>query len=195
MPQIAALILVLLMDSLVAHNFFAVHVQEGSLFGSPIDILNRAAPVALLAIGMTLVIATGGIDLSVGAVIAFSGVLLARIIGDYHVDPRLAFALVLAMGVLFGAIMGWLIDALKIPAFIITLAGVFFLRGCSYLVSENSIPIDNPLYTTLSNMTWKVPGGRTAELAGLDYAGGVCAAVYCLRHLSSLCPALACSLI
>ena len=67
MPQIAALILVLLIDSLVANNFFAIHIQDGRLFGSPIDILNRAAPVALLAVGMTLVIATGGIDLSVGA--------------------------------------------------------------------------------------------------------------------------------
>jgi simple sugar transport system permease protein len=48
-------------------------LQDGRLFGSPIDILNRAAPVALLAIGMTLVIATGGIDLSVGAVMAIAG--------------------------------------------------------------------------------------------------------------------------
>lgn len=66
MPQLAALLLVLLVDSLVAPHFWQVVLQDGRLFGSPIDILNRAAPVALLAIGMTLVIATGGIDLSVG---------------------------------------------------------------------------------------------------------------------------------
>ena len=59
-PQIAALLVVLLVDSLVAPHFFQIIVQDGRLFGSPIDILNRAAPVALLAIGMTLVIATGG---------------------------------------------------------------------------------------------------------------------------------------
>ncbi|HAI8740824.1 TPA: ABC transporter permease [Escherichia coli] len=64
MPQLAALLLVLLVDSLVAPHFWQVVLQDGRLFGSPIDILNRAAPVALLAIGMTLVIATGGIDLS-----------------------------------------------------------------------------------------------------------------------------------
>ncbi len=58
-PQIVALLLVLLVDSLVAPHFFQIVVQDGRLFGSPIDILNRAAPVALLAIGMTLVIATG----------------------------------------------------------------------------------------------------------------------------------------
>jgi simple sugar transport system permease protein len=72
-PQIAALLLVLLVDSLVAPHFFQIMLQDGRLFGSPIDILNRAAPVALLAIGMTLVIATGGIDLSVGAVMAIAG--------------------------------------------------------------------------------------------------------------------------
>jgi len=68
------------------------------------------------------------------------------------------------MGALFGAMMGWLIDALKIPAFIITLAGMFFLRGCSYLVSENSIPIDHPFYTMLSSLAWKVPGGGRLSL-------------------------------
>ena len=73
MPQLAALFLVLLIDSLVAPHFWQVVLQDGRLFGSPIDILNRAAPVALLAIGMTLVIATGGIDLSVGAVMAIAG--------------------------------------------------------------------------------------------------------------------------
>ena len=72
MPQLAALLLVLLVDSLVAPHFWQVVLQDGRLFGSPIDILNRAAPVALLAIGMTLVIATGGIDLSVGAVMAIA---------------------------------------------------------------------------------------------------------------------------
>ena len=71
-PQIIALLLVLLVDSLVAPHFYQVVLQDGRLFGSPIDILNRAAPVALLAIGMTLVIATGGIDLSVGAVMAIA---------------------------------------------------------------------------------------------------------------------------
>lgn len=59
------------------------------------------------------------------------------------------------MGCAFGAFMGLLIDALKIPAFIITLAGMFFLRGVSYLVSEESIPINHPVYDTLSG--WHGP--------------------------------------
>ena len=128
------------------------------------NILTDNAFLGIIAVGMTFVILSGGIDLSVGAVIAFTGVFLARAIGDFHVDPLLAFALILSMGALFGAMMGWLIDALKIPAFIITLAGMFFLRGCSYLVSENSIPIDHPFYTMLSSLAWKVPGGGRLSL-------------------------------
>ncbi|WP_412767731.1 ABC transporter permease subunit, partial [Vibrio anguillarum] len=76
-PQIVALVIVLLVNAIVANNFFSINIQDGRLFGSVIDILNRCAPVALLSIGMTLVIATGGIDLSVGAVMAISGATLA----------------------------------------------------------------------------------------------------------------------
>ncbi len=77
----------LLVDSLVAPHFFQIIVQDGRLFGSPIDILNRAAPVALLAIGMTLVIATGGIDLSVGAVMAIAGATAASLTVAGHSLP------------------------------------------------------------------------------------------------------------
>lgn len=87
MPQLVALLLVLLVDSLVAPHFYQVILQDGRLFGSPIDILNRAAPVALLAIGMTLVIATGGIDLSVGAVMAIAGATTAAMTVAGHSLP------------------------------------------------------------------------------------------------------------
>lgn len=71
------------------------------------------------------------------------------------------------MGCAFGAFMGLLIDALKIPAFIITLAGMFFLRGVSYLVSEESIPINHPVYDMLSSLAWKIPGGGRLSAMGL----------------------------
>ncbi|AIU72041.1 MAG: sugar ABC transporter permease YjfF [Enterobacterales bacterium] len=135
------------------------------------NILTDNAFLGIVAVGMTFVILSGGIDLSVGSVIAFTGVFLARMIGDYHMSPLVAFPLVLVMGCGFGAFMGWLIDALKIPAFIITLAGMFFLRGASYLVSEESLPIDHPIYTTLSSLAWKIPGGgRLSAMALLMLA-------------------------
>lgn len=128
------------------------------------NILTDNAFLGIIAVGMTFVILSGGIDLSVGAVIAFTGVFLARAIGDLHLSPWLAFSIILLAGAAFGAMMGWLIDALKIPAFIITLAGMFFLRGCSYLIAESSIPIDHPLYSTLSSLAWKMPGGGRLSL-------------------------------
>ncbi|HDJ8286643.1 TPA: sugar ABC transporter permease YjfF [Escherichia coli] len=103
------------------------------------NILTDNAFLGIIAVGMTFVILSGGIDLSVGSVIACA----------------------------FGAFMGLLIDALKIPAFIITLAGMFFLRGVSYLVSEESIPINHPVYDTLSSLAWKIPGGGRLSAMGL----------------------------
>lgn len=135
------------------------------------NILTDNAFLGIIAVGMTFVILSGGIDLSVGSVIAFTGVFLARMIGDYQMSPLVAFPLILVMGCCFGAFMGWLIDALKIPAFIITLAGMFFLRGASYLVSEESLPIDHPIYSTLSSLAWKIPGGgRLSAMALLMLA-------------------------
>ena len=131
------------------------------------NILTDNAFLGIIAVGMTFVILSGGIDLSVGSVIAFTGVFLAKAIGYWGISPLLAFPLVLLMGCAFGAFMGLLIDALKIPAFIITLAGMSFLRGVSYLISEESIPINHPVYDTLSSLAWKIPGGGRLSAMGL----------------------------
>ncbi|EIC83573.1 galactofuranose ABC transporter, permease protein YjfF [Serratia sp. M24T3] len=131
------------------------------------DLLTDNAFLGIVAVGMTFVILSGGIDLSVGSVIAFTGVALAKLIGQYGVPPFYAFAIVLVMGAMFGAVMGWIIDTLKLPAFIITLAGMFFIRGMSFIVSEESLPINHPLYATLANYAWKVPGGGRFTLLAL----------------------------
>ena len=83
-------------------------------------------------------------------------------------------------------VYGLLIDALKIPAFIITLAGMFFLRGVSYLVSEESIPINHPVYDTLSGLAWTIPGGGRLSAMGLLMLLVVVAGI-----LSPIAPALA----
>lgn len=131
------------------------------------NILTDNAFLCIVAVGMTFVILSGGIDLSVGSVIAFTGVFLAKAIGEWGFDPLTAFIVVMVMGCSFGATMGWLIDALKIPAFIITLAGMFFLRGISFLISEQSIPIDHPLYSSISSLAWRIPGGGRFSLLAI----------------------------
>ena len=138
MPQIIALLLVLLVDSLVAPHFFQVVLQDGRLFGSPIDILNRAAPVALLAIGMTLVIATGGIDLSVGAVMAIAGATAASMtVAGYSLPVVLLAAI--GSGVLAGLWNGILVAVLKIQPFVATLILMVAGRGVAQLITSGQI--------------------------------------------------------
>lgn len=137
-PQVAALVLVLLVDSLVANNFFAIHLQDGRLFGSPIDILNRAAPVAILAIGMTLVIATGGIDLSVGAVMAIAGATSATMtVAGYPLSVIVLATL--GAGLLCGLWNGVLVALLKIQPFVATLILMVAGRGIAQLITQGQI--------------------------------------------------------
>ncbi len=136
--QLTALICVLLINSLVADNFFSMHIQEGRLFGSVIDILNRCAPVALLSLGMTLVIATGGIDLSVGAVMAISGATMASM--ATHNDPvPVIIVTVLGVGALCGLWNGFLVAVFKIQPIVATLILMVAGRGIAQLITEGQI--------------------------------------------------------
>ena len=78
---IAVLVLLLAYNLIADPGFFAISVKDGHLYGSLIDILNRASPLMIIAMGLTLVIATRGIDISVGAVVAISGAVAAAMIG------------------------------------------------------------------------------------------------------------------
>ncbi len=72
--------LILVLDAILIPGFFKIGVQDGHLYGNLIDVVNNGAPLMLVAIGMTMVIATGGVDLSVGAVIAISAAMGAVLI-------------------------------------------------------------------------------------------------------------------
>lgn len=138
LPQIAALVVILLIDSLVAPNFFSLHVQDGRLFGSLIDILNRGAPVALLALGMTLVIATGGIDLSVGAVMAIAGATAASLAAQGHTLPVILLTAMLT-GAVCGLWNGFLVAVLQIQPIVATLMLMVAGRGVAQLITEGQI--------------------------------------------------------
>lgn len=100
-PQFSALLLLFVINALIGDHFFSIHIQDGRLFGSVIDIFNRGAPVAILTIGMTLVIATGGIDLSVGAVMAISGAVMASMAQQGYAPTTILLCALLS-GVLCG---------------------------------------------------------------------------------------------
>lgn len=129
------------------------------------NLLTDNAFLGIAAVGMTFVILSGGIDLSVGSVIAFSTVFLAIAIERLHIPPFLAFAAILAIGAAFGAAMGAGIFYLQIPAFIVTLAGMFLARGLSFLLSTDSIPVNHPLYAALNDLSIPLGNGRLSVIA------------------------------
>ena len=108
--------------------------------------------LGIAAIGMTLVIFSGGIDLSVGAVAGFSGILVATLIQAHQVHPLLAWALAIAAGGCLGAAMGLLIASLRLPAFLITLGGMFLARGGGFWINTDSVGISHPFYDRMSRL-------------------------------------------
>lgn len=123
------------------------------------DLLTDNAFLGIVATGMTFVIISGGIDLSVGAVIGFSTVFLAIAIEHLGLSPWVAFAAILVICAGFGAAMGAVIQFFDLPPFIVTLAGMFLARGTSFLMSTESIPITAPLYGNLADYAIGLPGG------------------------------------
>jgi ribose/xylose/arabinose/galactoside ABC-type transport system permease subunit len=138
-------------------------------FGSTVvlaNVLYDNAFLGITAVGMTFVILSGGIDLSVGSVIAFIGVFIALMLRDTQVHPLVVFAMALAMGTAFGAIMGAIIYYFRIPPFIVTLAGLYLARGAIFLFTTESVGISNPFYDQVYNIAIKIPdGGRLSLLA------------------------------
>jgi len=121
-------------------------------FASPaqvfLNLLVDNAHLIVLAVGMTFVILTGGIDLSVGSVVALSTVILAKTLQSGWPAP-VAIATVLIVGPLLGLLMGIVIEFFELQPFIVTLAGMFLARGLCYVLSVNSLPIKDPLLRSL----------------------------------------------
>ncbi|MEI5676393.1 MULTISPECIES: galactofuranose ABC transporter, permease protein YjfF [Nocardioides] len=117
-----------------------------------LSLLIDNAFLIVLAVGMTFVILTGGIDLSVGSVVALSTMIAAKTL-QMGWSPYLSIAAVLATGTLLGLLMGLLIHYFDIQPFIATLAGLFLARGLTYLISVESISISDETFTQLAFKT------------------------------------------
>lgn len=130
------------------------------------NFLTDNAFLGIAAVGTTFVILSGGIDLSVGAVIGFTGVLLAILISWFYIHPLVAFAIVLIVAAGFGAAMGAVIHFLEVPPFIVTLAGMFLARGAASVLTQDSIPINHSFYSAVSTFYLKMPGGGRISLIG-----------------------------
>lgn len=104
----------------------------------------------VVAIGMTFVILTGGIDLSVGSMVGLSTMLCASLVQTQGIPPFPVMAIVLTIGTAAGAAMGAIIHYFAIQPFIVTLAGMFLARGLCYTISIDSISITDPVFTWLA---------------------------------------------
>jgi ribose/xylose/arabinose/galactoside ABC-type transport system permease subunit len=117
---IAVFVLTAGYGSLAYPSFFSAQVF--------LNLLIDNAFLCIVGVGMTFVILSGGIDLSVGAVIALTTMVSAALVEHHHWNAALAIPLVLALGTAFGALMGWLIERFRLQPFIVTLAGMFLAR-------------------------------------------------------------------
>jgi simple sugar transport system permease protein len=138
-------------------------------FLSPQVFLNLVidnAFLCIVAVGMTFVILSGGIDLSVGALIALTTIVSATLL-DLGWNPYATMATVLALGAAFGALQGFLIQRFNLAPFLVTLAGMFLARGCCYLISTESIPISDATYAAVAQARIPVGGGASLTIGGL----------------------------
>jgi len=135
------------------HGFFSTRV--------PLNLLSDNAFLGVVAVGLTFVILSGGIDLSVGALVGLSGILLAHLITHLHWHPVLAMVATLALGLIVGTAHGLLIAKFGIAPFLATLGGLFFCRGVALWVSQESIEIEHPLFKKLALFSIILPGGAS----------------------------------
>jgi simple sugar transport system permease protein len=140
--------------------FLALFLAGGSLYKHFLstlvlgNLLSDNAFIIIAAIGTTFVILSGGIDLSIGSMIGFVGVVMARF-DTLGWHPLASGAAMLAFGTLFGVLQGVIIDFCAIEPFIITLAGLFLLRGACFMVNLDSVPIKHPFVEAFAG--WRIP--------------------------------------
>ncbi|WHT22507.1 ABC transporter permease [Crossiella sp. CA-258035] len=175
----------LALNLVLAPAFFALRFQDGHLYGSLVDVLNNGAPTLLVALGMTLVIATRGVDLSVGAVAAIAGAVACTHLAG-SADPGgagtavTAIALALGLCLVLGLWNGFLVAALGIQPIIATLVLMTAGRGLAMLLTEGQIvTVDNSAYRA-------VGAGHLVLPVSILISGAAVAAIALLTRRTAL---------
>lgn len=157
---VIALLALIVANTISTPTFLSVRVQDGHLFGALIDILRNSAPLILVALGMTLVIATRGIDLSVGAVVAISGAVACSYIASSPepgsvVTVLIAAGIALALSFVLGLWNGLLVSVVGIQPIIATLVLMTAGRGIAMLITGGAITtINSPPYKVIGSGFW-----------------------------------------
>jgi simple sugar transport system permease protein len=141
------------------------------------NILADNSFIIIAAIGATFVILSGGIDLSIGSMIGFVGVCMA-VLDSMGWNPLATSLVMLAFGFGFGAFQGWVIDELDIQPFIITLAGLFLLRGMCFMVTINSVPINHEWADLYSDIKVGLPGKGILRSSALVMLASLAVAIF-----------------
>ena len=162
----------LLMITIVV--FFVMYISAmiflGSGFLKPqafFNILNAQAALIITACGMSLVMITGGIDISVGGVVALVSMSCAVYLDFGGGNPYTAILLALAIGLAFGLVQGFLVAYLDIQPFIVSLAGMFFARGMTTIVHTNPFNVENEAFTKLKMTRVIIPGMGSINKKGI----------------------------
>jgi ribose/xylose/arabinose/galactoside ABC-type transport system permease subunit len=162
----------LLVNLVFTKNFFHLEIRDGNLYGTLVDIFNRGSEVMLLAIGMTVVIATSGVDLSVGSIMAVAGAMAALLAAKAAFFWILAAALGLALAA--GACNGVLVGCLGVQPIIATLILMVAGRGAAMMLTGGQvISFENPSLVYLGN----------GHFLGLPFTVTWVAAVLCVAGL------------
>lgn len=151
-PISATALLVVVAYGIGAWNFQGM--QNPQVF---LNLFRNSSYYLISAIGMTFVILTGGIDLSVSGILVLTTVICASLLRE-GANPWAVIGLVLAIGMALGAIMGGFITYLKVQPFIATLAGMWFGKGMCFFISDNAINIDDPTFKILGQTKILIPG-------------------------------------
>ena len=168
------LIALVLLNAVHDLGFLKITLLDGHLYGVPVDILTQGSRTMLVALGMTLVIATGGVDLSVGSVVAITGAICAVLLQGGH-SLAVTLAAAVGAGLLAGSANGVLVARLGVQPIVATLILMVAGRGVAQLIVDGQvIIIKNPAFEYLAN----------GFLLGLPVAPLLVAALYLITHFA-----------
>jgi ribose/xylose/arabinose/galactoside ABC-type transport system permease subunit len=174
----------LIKEKLLGHNFLlfvtvalfvvmyiaGLFVYKDKNFGNMqvfLNLLISNAGLIITSVGMTMVLIIAGIDISVGSVVAVTCMMLASMMEKGKIDALPAIAIVLLFGIAFGAIQGWFIAYMKLQPFIVTLAGMFFARGLTAVISLEMITITNKTFLSIAQHKMYLPFGGSLNKRGV----------------------------
>ncbi len=150
--------------------YFGAVVFEGEGFRKPqtfFDILNSNAALIIVSIGMSIVMISGGIDISVGGVVALVSMCCAVYLDKANGNVWVSMLIAIGIGLAFGLVQGTLVAYFDIQPFIVSLAGMFFARGMTTIVNTKPFNVQNPAFVKLKETRIKIPGMGSYNKKGM----------------------------